>query len=62
MDANNRIYADSEIGKLKKVIVHRPDEGIARITPKRAGELLFDDIVGFLPNMQEEQTIFLWLS
>jgi arginine deiminase len=57
MDANSRIYADSEIGQLKKVIVHRPDEGIARITPKRAGELLFDDIV-HLPHMQEEHDIF----
>ncbi|MBK8557941.1 MAG: arginine deiminase [Lewinellaceae bacterium] len=58
MDANSRIYVDSEIGKLKKVIVHRPDEGIARITPKRAGELLFDDIV-HLPNMQDEHDIFI---
>ena len=57
MDANSRIYVDSEIGRLKKVIVHRPDEGIARITPKRAGELLFDDIV-HLPNMQDEHDIF----
>ncbi|TNE69271.1 MAG: arginine deiminase [Bacteroidetes bacterium] len=58
MDINSRIYVDSEIGKLKKVIVHRPDEGIARITPKRAGELLFDDIV-HLPNMQDEHDIFI---
>ncbi|MEZ4919558.1 MAG: arginine deiminase family protein [Saprospiraceae bacterium] len=58
MDANSRIYVDSEIGKLKKVIVHRPDSGIARITPKRAGELLFDDIV-HLPNMQEEHDLFM---
>lgn len=58
MDANSRIYVDSEIGRLKKVIVHRPDEGIARITPKRAGELLFDDIV-HLPNMQDEHDIFI---
>ncbi|MFN4079954.1 MAG: arginine deiminase family protein [Saprospiraceae bacterium] len=57
MDANARIYVDSEIGRLRKVIVHRPDEGIARITPKRAGELLFDDIV-HLPNMQEEHDVF----
>jgi arginine deiminase len=57
MDADSRIYVDSEIGKLKKVIIHRPDEGIARITPKRAEELLFDDIV-HLPNMQEEHDIF----
>lgn len=58
MDANTSIYVDSEIGKLKKVIVHRPDEGIARITPKRAEDLLFDDIV-HLPNMQEEHDIFI---
>ncbi len=57
MDANSRIYVDSEIGRLKKVIIHRPDEGIARITPKRAEELLFDDIV-HLPNMQDEHDIF----
>jgi arginine deiminase len=57
MDPNSRVYCDSEIGKLKKVIVHRPDQGIARITPKRAEELLFDDIV-HLPNMQEEHDIF----
>ncbi|MBN8681042.1 MAG: hypothetical protein J0L99_00245 [Chitinophagales bacterium] len=57
LDPTVRPFVDSEIGKLKKVIVHRPDEGIARITPKRAGELLFDDIV-HLPNMQEEHDIF----
>ncbi len=38
-------------------MVHRPDAGIARISPKRASELLFDDIV-HLPQMQEEHDIF----
>ena len=47
----------SEIGQLKRVIVHRPDDGIERISPKRAEELLFDDIV-YLPQMQEEHDIF----
>ena len=47
----------SEINQLNKVIVHRPDEGIARVSPKRSDELLFDDIV-FLPTMQEEHDIF----
>ncbi len=51
------INVSSEIGQLKRVIVHRPDEGIARISPKRAEELLFDDIV-HLPKMQEEHDIF----
>ena len=47
----------SEIDLLKKVIVHRPEAGIARVTPKRASELLFDDIV-FLPKMQKEHDVF----
>jgi len=51
------IKVNSEIGTLKKVIVHRPDAGIARISPKRAEELLFDDIV-FLPEMQKEHDVF----
>jgi len=48
---------NTEISALKRVIVHRPDDGIARISPKRAEELLFDDIV-HLPKMQEEHDIF----
>src|SRR5688572_5570661 len=51
------VHVPSEIGSLKRVIVHRPDEGIARISPRHAGELLFDDIV-HLPKMQEEHDIF----
>lgn len=51
------INVSSEIGRLKKVIVHRPDTGISRITPKRSEELLFDDIV-HLPLMQKEHDIF----
>ena len=53
----NEIYSNSEIGLLKRVIVHEPDAGIGRISPKRAEELLFDDIV-FLPEMQREHAIF----
>lgn len=51
------IQVSSEIGALRRVIVHRPDEGISRVSPKRSEELLFDDIV-FLPQMQEEHDIF----
>ena len=51
------IQVDSEINKLLKVLVHTPDVGIERITPKRAEELLFDDIV-YLPKMQEEHETF----
>ena len=51
------INVNSEIGNLKLVLVHRPDDGISRISPKRAEELLFDDIV-YLPKMKEEHDAF----
>ena len=54
---SNMINVNSEIGRLKLVLVHQPDEGIARISPKRAEELLFDDIV-HLPTMIEEHNEF----
>ena len=38
-------------------MVHRPDAGISRISPKDAEELLFDDIV-HLPSMQKEHDVF----
>lgn len=53
----NNVHVSSEIGSLKRVIVHRPDEGISRISPKEAEELLFDDIV-YLPQMQSEHDVF----
>ena len=51
------VSVNSEIGRLRKVLVHRPDKGIARITPKRAEELLFDDIV-YVPQMIDEHKTF----
>ncbi|NBB89559.1 MAG: arginine deiminase, partial [Bacteroidetes bacterium] len=54
---NHSIGSNSEIAQLRKVIVHRPDIGIGRISPKRSDELLFDDIV-HLPKMQEEHDTF----
>ena len=51
------MYVDNEISQLEKVIVHFPDEGISRISPKRAEALLFDDIV-FYPLMHEEYRVF----
>lgn len=54
---SKQVQVSSEIGKLKKVIIHRPDEGINRISPKHSAELLFDDIV-HLPLMQYEHDLF----
>lgn len=35
----------SEVGRLRKVIVHRPDLSVKRLTPGNHRELLFDDVL-----------------
>jgi arginine deiminase len=35
----------SEVGKLRSVLVHRPDLSLARLTPSNHDELLFDDVL-----------------
>lgn len=38
-------FVDSEVGRLRKVLVHRPDLSLQRLTPSNCRELLFDDVV-----------------
>ncbi len=52
-----KVNVNSEINELKKVIIHHPDEGLSRISPRKAEELLFDDII-YLPLMQKEHKVF----
>ena len=35
----------SEVGNLRRVMVHRPGLEHSRLTPSNAGELLFDDVL-----------------
>ena len=35
----------SEVGKLRKVMVHRPELSLQRLTPSNHDELLFDDVL-----------------
>ena len=51
------IQVASEIGKLKKVIIHKPDVGIKRVSPLDAERLLFDDIVHYT-DMVAEHKVF----
>ena len=43
----------SEVGKLRKVIVHRPGLAIARLTPSNCHDLLFDDVLWVKQARQE---------
>ena len=42
---NTAFSVDSEVGKLRKVIVHRPGLEQRRLTPDNASNLLFDDVI-----------------
>ena len=47
----------SEIGRLRRVLVHRPGLEVARLTPQNRDALLFDDIL-WLERAQEEHDRF----
>jgi arginine deiminase len=41
----NELGVHSEVGKLRKVMVHRPDLSLQRLTPSNHDDLLFDDVL-----------------
>ncbi len=53
----NAINVRSEIGPLKKVLLHRPGNELLNLTPNSLTRLLFDDIP-FLPDAQAEHDEF----
>ena len=50
------LKVNSEIGKLRSVLLHRPGPEVENITPDTMHELLFDDIP-FLKVAREEHDI-----
>src|SRR3712207_2548443 len=57
MTAQTPIHVYSEIGKLKKVLLHRPGKEIENLMPDYLERLLFDDIP-FLEDAQKEHDAF----
>jgi arginine deiminase len=55
MDAN--LGADSEVGRLRTVMLHRPGPELKRLTPRNNDSLLFDGIP-WVGRAQEEHDIF----
>lgn len=53
----SNIHVTSEIGNLKKVLLHRPGNELLNLTPDTLSQLLFDDIP-FLPDAQKEHDAF----
>jgi arginine deiminase len=41
----NKISVTSEIGRLRRLLVHSPDSGLGKVVPSKAQDWLFEDIV-----------------
>jgi arginine deiminase len=42
---SSRLRVDSEVGTLRRVVLHRPDLELRRLTPRNREALLFDDVL-----------------
>ena len=47
----------SEVGRLRQVIVHRPDLSLRRLTPDNCKALLFDDVL-WVKRARQEHDVF----
>ena len=50
-------HVDSEVGRLRQVILHRPDLELKRLTPDNIADLLFDDML-WVSRAQAEHDAF----
>jgi arginine deiminase len=41
----SKLYVGSEVGQLRRVLVHRPRRSLSHLTPSNCHELLFDDVL-----------------
>ena len=41
----HQLQVNSEIGTLKRLLVHSPDSGLGKVVPSKAQDWLFEDIV-----------------
>lgn len=53
----SKLYVGSEIGQLRRVIVHRPERALIHLTPSNCHDLLFDDVLD-VDRADEEHDIF----
>jgi arginine deiminase len=51
-----RTFVGSEVGTLRRVLLHRPDRELERLTPRNKDELLFDDVLWVKRARQEHDT------
>ncbi|MBK8444324.1 MAG: amidinotransferase [Sphingobacteriales bacterium] len=55
--SSKKIFVSSEIGHLRRLLIHSPDGGIGKIIPAKAQDWLYEDIVDLI-RMQEEYDVY----
>ncbi|ELR64726.1 Arginine deiminase [Photobacterium marinum] len=53
----SKFYVGSEIGQLRRVLLHRPERALTHLTPSNCHDLLFDDVLS-VERAGEEHDIF----
>jgi arginine deiminase len=53
----SRFHVESEVGRLRSVMLHRPGDELKRLTPRNSADLLFDDIP-WVARAQDEHDAF----
>ncbi|MCS6820458.1 MAG: arginine deiminase family protein [Microscillaceae bacterium] len=44
-ETSTKLYVDTEIAPLRRVMIHSPDSGLERVVPSKAQDWLFEDII-----------------
>lgn len=56
---SHQVNVSSEIGTLRRVIVHSPDSGLGKVVPSKAQDWLFEDIVHLDTMRREEYDLYI---
>lgn len=54
-----QLQVSSEIGNLRRILVHSPDKGLGKVVPSKAQDWLFEDIVHLETIRQKEYDLYL---
>ncbi len=54
-----QLQVSSEIGDLRRILVHSPDKGLGKVVPSKAQDWLFEDIVHLETIRQKEYDLYL---
>lgn len=57
----NLIYVTSEIGTLKRLMIHSPDSGLGKVVPSKAQDWLFEDIIHLETMRRDEYDYYIKL-